>query len=567
MTRTIVAGVDVGNATTEVVLVDVSVDPPLPLVWERTPTRGRKGSAAAASAAAVVVRRLARKAGVEVARVVVAPQRSVDSHALVLPAPAPHTGRLRVLGSGSATPGTPGAGVGRPVAVTAEPSSAAGPVVLVARDPHGYRATAERVSAWQVAGADVVAVLLAGDEAVLVSRRIARAVPVVDQVDADTALSCSLVAVEVAEYGLAQLVDPVRIAALLGLDGTEHTAAEAVAASLRGLRDAAVGIGAQVRRSTSNDADNAWARMASGRTASLHELAAAPEPPGAVVTVGLPVHGRVVEHTVDDAWAVDLDSVGVSAAARPRSVNGRAVALATLAAASRSDDDPASVLAHALGVPASRVASEAQAARTGALTTPSARPGALVIDLGGGTVDVVPEGESARVVAGAGDLLTAAVAHVLDVPRGAAEWAKRGASSRLEGPHVLVGEDGERRFVASAVPADAVGSLVVPGPAGLLPFHRRLSPGEWRMLRQHLKRAVVGDNVARATTGLVAEVDVLLVGGPAGDSELLDLVARALPGSTPGRADVAGTLGHRWAVAYGLTVLDARGDSVIVATR
>jgi hypothetical protein len=156
------------------------------------------------------------------------------------------------------------------------------------------------------------------------------------------------------------------------------------------------------------------------------------------------------------------------------------------------------------------------------------------------------------------------VAHVLDVPKGAAEWVKREPSSRLEGPHVLVGEDGERRFVDSPVASDAVGSLVVPGPAGWLPFHRRLAPGEWRMLRQHLKRAVVGANVARAASGLDTATDVILVGGPAGDAELLDHVVRALPGAVPGRADVAGVLGHRWAVAYGLCVLDADGRSTPV---
>ena len=37
------------------------------------------------------------------------------------------------------------------------------------------------------------------------------------------------------------------------------------------------------------------------------------------------------------------------------------------------------------------------------------------------------------------------------------------------------------------------------------------------------------------------------------------MTAGALPGCTPGRADVAGSLGHRWAVAYGLTLLDAAG--------
>jgi hypothetical protein len=46
---------------------------------------------------------------------------------------------------------------------------------------------------------------------------------------------------------------------------------------------------------------------------------------------------------------------------------------------------------------------------------------------------------------------------------------------------------------------------------------------------------------------------VLVVGGPAGDDEILGCVARALPpGTVVGRADIAGVLGHRHAVAYGL---------------
>jgi len=127
----------------------------------------------------------------------------------------------------------------------------------------------------------------------------------------------------------------------------------------------------------------------------------------------------------------------------------------------------------------------------------------------------------------------------------------------VDGPHVLVDEDGTRRFLDVPAPAGSVGWLVVPGPAGSLPFDRRLSPPEWRALRLRLKQAVLGDNVARAGAGDVTG-DVIVVGGPAGDDEVLDCVARALPGAVPGRGDVAGMLGHRWAVAYGLVVLAAR---------
>jgi len=263
-----------------------------------------------------------------------------------------------------------------------------------------------------------------------------------------------------------------------------------------------------------------------------------------------------------DLWAVDLAEVADTSAIRPRSVNERAISLATLAdTAGDPIEVPASILNEELGIPIFLASSEATAARSGALSTPAANPDALVLDLGGGTIDAATTIDHSIVVAGAGDLLTAAVAHLLDIPRGAAEWVKREPSARLDGPHVLVGEDGVRRFVDVPVTADAVGALVVPGPAGLLPFNGQLAPGEWRMLRQQLKRAVISRNIERATAGIDTARDAILVGGPAGDTELLSMAVRALPGCTPGRADVAGELGHRWAVAYGLTLLHQRGET------
>jgi hypothetical protein len=181
-----------------------------------------------------------------------------------------------------------------------------------------------------------------------------------------------------------------------------------------------------------------------------------------------------------------------------------------------------------------------------------------VLDLGGGPLDANDLGGHVVVAAGAGDLVTAAVAAALNIPRSAADWVKRGPCQRLEGPHVLLAEDGGRRFADRPAPGDAVGSLVVPGPAGWLPFARDLAPAEWRALRLRLKRAVLGDNLARVVAGLpggVAGRDVVLVGGVTGDLEILTVLDRALAGASVGRADVAGSLGHRWAVAYGLTVL------------
>ena len=206
---------------------------------------------------------------------------------------------------------------------------------------------------------------------------------------------------------------------------------------------------------------------------------------------------------------------------------------------------------------------ESAAARLGALTTPGARDDAVVVDLGAGTIDVIGGGATGRsvVAAGAGELLTAAVAEMLGISRAAADWVKRGPCVRLDGGQRFEAEDGTRGFLEIPAPASAAGMLAVDGPGGWLPFDRRHGPGEWRAIRLRLKLAVLAANFGRAVRTLGQDpAQVLVVGGPAGDEELLGVLARMLPdGVAVGRGDVGGTcagepLGHRYAVALGLTL-------------
>jgi hypothetical protein len=153
------------------------------------------------------------------------------------------------------------------------------------------------------------------------------------------------------------------------------------------------------------------------------------------------------------------------------------------------------------------------------------------------------------------------VAALTGASAAAAEHVKRGPAHRVEAPQVLLAEDGTRRFLDSPAPREVVGALVVHGPAGLMAFHRSLAPGEWRALRLRLKVALIGANVARALRTLdVDPRSVVVVGGPAGDDEVLSAVTGALPaGTAVGRGNVGGTLGHRYAVAYGLLETALRG--------
>jgi len=257
---------------------------------------------------------------------------------------------------------------------------------------------------------------------------------------------------------------------------------------------------------------------------------------------------------------VDLAATAEAATARQGST-GRALLVASLSrAVGPRASAPADLLGDLLAVPVRSPASEPAAARLGALTTPGARPRAIVVDLGAGTIDVIGA-QSDVVAAGAGELLTVAVAEALGIPRAAADWVKRGPCLRVDGGRRFEAEDGSRGFLAEPAPASAVGMLVVAGPGGLLPFDRRHGPGEWRAIRIRLKLAVLTSNFQRAVRTLGSDLSqVLVVGGPAGDEELLGIIARSLPGGVPvGRGHVGGTmtgepLGHRYAVALGLAL-------------
>ena len=589
----VVAGVDVGNATTEVAFLEGD----RLLGADRVPTRRRKGSAASLRAAAALVRRMERRLGRRVAEARVAPLRAVDTTTLTIPAAPPATGRLRLIAAGVATPGGAGAWAGVPLwldgpvppgwagppqagaAPGPDAARTAGPplVAMVPAD-FGYARAAERLRGLLAAGARVGAVLAGGDEGVLIFNRLNAPVPVIDQVDLAAVAGCDLVAVEVRPPGdpLTLLADPVALAAVFALPAGEARDAAALCRTLVDFSNAVVGratrdgrdhsAGPGTDHGTGPGADHdaggehrprddagPWVGTAAERLTLRSACALVPGwPVGAVRT--LATGDGLVE--VDDLFALDLAGVADTATAR----RGRLGSAALVASLRRMTDgaDHAAVLAGLSGLPVRGTLSEPAAARLGALTTPGARPDAVVVDLGAGTVDVIaPDGEV--VAAGAGDLLTTAVAEILRIPRAAADWVKRGPCVRVDGGQRFEAEDGRRGFLDRPAPAASVGMLVSSGPAGLLPFDREHSPAEWRAIRLRLKEAVFAVNLRRALRTLGGPLpQVLLAGGPAGDDELLGVLLRSLPGDVPvGRASVGGTLdgppaGHRYATAVGL---------------
>jgi len=558
----VVAGVDVGNTTTEVVLVAVGEGAGgqlEPLAWDRAPTRGVKGSATSMHGAAVVLRRLERRVERTADLVAMARLRPVRTAAASLEQAAPTTGRLVVADVRGGTTGGTGTGIGRPVRLDSLPDGG-GPVVVLVPSGTGYGQTVQVVTGWLALGVDVRAVLMADDEAVLVAARLPVQVPVADEVDLAALSAATSVVVELRPPGhrLVDVTDPIRLTALLDLSADERADAVSVAELVGDRSRAVVGVTGTVAPPARASGPGGLAtlvldgapRVVDARTVAAVRAAR----PGAVSAWSVP--GFADDQPVDDLWAVDLHELAASVAARTEVASGRALVLAGLRAVT-AEADPAGVLSQELGVPVTVVGREATASRRGALSTPAVQASATVVDLGGGTVDAIGPDGAEVVVAGAGEMLTVAVATLLGLPRGAADWVKRGPSSRVEEPQLLLAEDGTRSFVDRAAPAAAVGSLVVPGPAGLLPFGGRLAPAEWRALRVRAKERVLLDNVVRALRALppAGAGDVLLVGGAAADDELAGLLRPLVGDRAVGRGDVAGRLGHRYAVAYGLALL------------
>jgi hypothetical protein len=561
---TVIAGVDVGNATTEVVLVSGGKI----LGAGRAPTRGRKGSPGSLRGAAALIRRLERQFGGTVGEARIAPLRAVDTAVVTVPGSALPSGRLRVLAAGVPTPGGTGACVGPPFPL--DGPAPAGPAEVVAIVPPGLRhdRAAARLRALLADGARIGAVLVAGDEGVLVANRIPGRLPVIDQVDAAAAAACQLLAVEVCPPGhtLRLLGDPVALGARLGLRDQEAGDAATVGRALADHANAVVGL-LPAAADAPEIPDEPWVRTAGEGRLPLRAAASrlAGWPVGAVLAFGT----GSPPNEVDDLFAVDLAAAAEAATARQGST-GRAVLVASLIRAGH--EHAASVLRDLLQVPVHAPVTEPAAARLGALTTPGARDDATIVDLGAGTIDVIgPDGSVTA--AGAGELLTAAVAETLAIPRAAADWVKRGPCVRVDGGQRFEAEDGSRGFLDVPAPASAAGMLAVEGPGGWLPFDRRRGPAEWRAIRLRLKQAVLAANFERAVRTLGEHpAQALVVGGPAGDEELLAVLGRSLPDSVAvGRGDVGGTcpggpLGHRYAVALGLALGPSAGGHSL-ATR
>lgn len=542
---TFLAGVDIGNSTTEIV---ISHDG-LPVAWDRRPTRGHKGSLASVQAAHALLRRIERTHNITADRVVVAPWHPVHSDTATVHETPPNTGRLAVLDCASHSVTGDGFAVGVPWDIRT-PAPTVDSIIAVVPLGVTFKEAAAILNRSFTTDLPIAGIVVERDEAVLISARIDRAVPVVDHVDIAAALGAQRLFIEVRPVGtsVTTATDVWALTSHLGVPDES----ESLSLISRWVRDERAVVIAANETATpqSETSDIAQIHHVTDGWLNLFDVVDSIAGIGTFDALNIG-HER---SALDDVWAVDISAALTQRGLRQRS-HTRTLALASLAATSSHTDIDLEAI---FGRPVTVASSEAHAAALGARTTPGASDNALVIDIGGGTIDLISATTSS--VAGAGDMLTAAIAHVLDVPRGAADWIKRGPAMRVEAPTVVLTETGGKSFVGDDkhIPSTLMGSLVAEGPSGFLPFGKDLAPAEWRIMRQGLKASVIANNVSRLLegSGVRQPADVIVVGGPAADDELIPQLAQLGLVAGIGRGNVAGTLGHRYSVAFGLTQLD-----------
>jgi diol dehydratase reactivase alpha subunit len=595
----LVVGVDIGNSTTEACLAVVAPDGSITyLGTDLTRTTGVKGTPDNTEGALKAIRgalaRAGRSAG-QVETVLLNEATPVISGLAMETITETIITESTMIGHNPTTPGGEGLGVGTTRSIgELEEQQPGEPVVCVV--PHGwdFDDVAATLNAAVAAGVDVVAAILAGDDAVLVTNRLERPIPVVDEVSAVEKVPLGmLAAVEVAAPGrtIRTLSNSYGLATVFGLDPVQTRQVSPVARALTGNRSAVV-----VRTPTGDVTDRRipvgeLVLHGAGKTLrvdvdagaeAIMEVVGRAQPlddargePGTHVGGMLAQVRDTMADVMDVAGQPDVPVSEVRGGLAGEVALENAVALAAMVRTSRSRMQlVADLVSEGLGAAAEIGGVEGEMAVGGALTTPGVDRPIAVLDLGGGSTDaalLTREGECTAVhVAGAGELVTKLIDSELALgDRDVAEGVKWFPLGKVESFFHLRHEDGTVEFVDQPLPPHVFARVVVLTPDGPAPVPTRYGLDHVRRVRREAKRRVFVVNAVRALRqvapggNLRALEFVVLLGGSALDFEIPDMIADALAphGIVCGTGNVLGTEGPRNAVASGLV----RAHAALVA--
>lgn len=595
-----IAGIDIGNSSTEVALARQDETGALTITHSAlAETTGIKGTLRNVFGIQEALALVAKRAGINVRDISLI---RINEATPVIGDVAMETitetiiTESTMIGHNPKTPGGAGLGVGitiTPEELLTRPADSS--YILVVSSAFDFADIANVINASMRAGYQITGVILQRDDGVLVSNRLEKSLPIVDEVlYIDRIPLGMLAAIEVAVPGkvIETLSNPYGIATVFNLNADETKNIVPMARALIGNRSAVV-----VKTPSGDVKARAIPAgnlelQAQGRTVRVDVAAGAEAIMKAVDGCGKLDNvtgeagtniGGMLEHVrqtmaeltnkpSSEIFIQDLLAVDTSV---PVSVTGglagefsleQAVGIASMV---KSDRLQMAMIAREieqkLNIDVQIGGAEAEAAILGALTTPGTTRPLAILDLGAGSTDasiINPKGEIiATHLAGAGDMVTMIIARELGLEdRYLAEEIKKYPLAKVESLFHLRHEDGSLQFFPTPLPPAVFARVCVVKPDELVPLPGDLALEKVRAIRRSAKERVFVTNALRALrqvspTGNIRDIPfVVLVGGSSLDFEVPQLVTDALAHYrlVAGRGNIRGSEGPRNAVATGL---------------
>ena len=499
-----------------------------------------------------------------------------------------------MIGHNPSTPAGAGEAVGRLIFLENLWKGEAGAAYIVAvSNRFSYEEAAARLNQF-LPELDIRGLILQADEAVLVENRLNRKMPIVDEVKHITRIpEGKLAAIEVALPGTSvrMLSNPYGIATLLGLDAQETKAITPIAKSLVGKRSAVV-----IRTPHGNMRENILpageihlkgekdlqVNIDAGADVIMEAVAQAGEIQDITGQDNTNVGNMLKrikngmaevagskgdEIRITDILAVDtLAPVEISGSLAGETCMEKAVGIAAMVKTQHLPmQQIADRLEEELHVKASVAGVEAVMASLGAMTTPGTRLPLAILDMGGGSTDAAvlePDG-SVRTThqAGAGELVSMLIQTELGLgSRVTAEQIKKYPMGKVESLFHMRLENGAMQFFPESIDPRYFGHVVLLAPGEMLKIEEDIPMERILEVRQDAKKKVFVRNAIRALRTIAPGNDlknipnVVLVGGSAEDFEIPEMLMAALSEYriVCGRGNIRGTEGPRNAVATGL---------------
>jgi len=603
----IIAGIDIGNASTETALARYVDGKPEFLCSGIVDTTGMKGTRQNIHGVFASLKQALEKAGLTVENVDLI---RINEAAPVIGDVAMETitetiiTESTMIGHNPSTPGGLGIGVGVTVDIREVSNCDKGESVIVVIPREVDFEDSSRIINHAVNnGIFINGAIVQRDDGVLINNRLVKKIPIVDEVSLIEKVPRNMrAAIEVAAPGsvVEQLSNPYGIATVFDLTSDETKQVVPVSRALIGNRSAVVIktpagdvkerkipagqiiIQGANKKAQVNVDDGAEKIMDAIRSVAPVEdiKGEAGTNAGGMLEKVRQVMSNLTDQLPSAIKIQDLLAVDTFV---PQTVKGgvaeefsmeNAVGIAAMV---KADKLQMNMIAHELeaelGVKVEVGGVEADMAIRGALTTPGSNRPLAIIDMGAGSTDAAIINRAGEIksihLAGAGNMVTLLIASELGYDNMAlAEDIKKYPLAKVESLFHIRHEDGTVQFFDKPLDPRTFARVVILTPNGMMPMPGNYSLERIRAVRREAKTKVFVVNAIRSLervspTGNVRDIEfVTLVGGSALDFEIPQLVTDALSkySIVSGRANIRGVEGPRNAVATGLVLAYEEGE-------